>query len=121
MSQNKIFSSTEISDTDTLLELGARLARARLGSNRTQEEIAREAGVSRATIRRLEAGQSTQLTHLVRVLRALGLLPRLDALVPETPVRPLEQLERRGHRRRRASPRSSPRPRPGPWVWGEDR
>ncbi len=110
-----------LSDDELLGELGARLAHERLTRNLTQSALAAEAGLSRATVRRLEGGHSIQLAHLIRILRALGMTANFQALVPEPIARPLEQLERRGRRRQRAS--SNPRPEPedaGPWKWGED-
>ena len=79
-------------DAAALLELGRRLTRSRLDRNLTQAALAREAGVSKRTVERLEAGESTQLGNLLRVLRALGLLGRLDSLVPDSPPSPVEQL-----------------------------
>ena len=117
--------STTWTDQEVLAELGRRIARLRLERNLTQEALTEESGVSRATLRRIEAGHSAQLQNLVRILRVLDLLPRLDALVPLPRVRPLEELERRGRERKRAS--SSRRSKPedgkpsGPWTWGEDR
>ena len=72
----------ELTDRKILGEVGDRLARHRLGRNLTQAQLAREAGVSKRTVIRLENGESSQLTNLVRVLRALSLLGNLDALVP---------------------------------------
>ncbi len=114
---------TPASDAAVLAELGERLARARLSRDMTQQDLAREAGVSRATVQRLEAGQSTQLTNLIRVLRTLHLLQRFAGLLAETPVRPLQRL-RRDTPRRRAS--GQPRPtdddtaHPAPWSWGTE-
>ena len=110
------------SDDAVLAELGARLARVRLDRNLTQEALAADAGVSVSTLRRLEAGHSTQLTALLRVLRSLDLLANLDLLVPAPEIRPLEVLERGRHVRRRASsPSRSPAEPDRPWTWGEDR
>ena len=103
-----------------LAELGGRLARLRLDRNLSQSELAREAGVSRRTLVRLEAGESTQLTNLIKVIRALGLLPNLDAFVPPPTPSPLEQLERQGQRRRRASPRGEPDSSDAAWTWGDE-
>ncbi len=121
MAQNR--STTPIDDATqvSLRELGARLARERLRRNLTQESLAERAGVSRTTVRRLEAGHSTQLANLIRILRALHLARNLHALVPEPILRPMEQLERGDRRRRRAS---SPRARAGSprtWTWGDER
>jgi transcriptional regulator with XRE-family HTH domain len=110
------------SDSAVLADLGDRIARERLNRNLTQEALAAEAGVSRSTVRRLEAGESTQLTNLIRILRALGLLANFDALIPEPVVRPLEALERKGKERRRASsPARTIRRNKTSWTWGDDR
>jgi len=91
------------SDEAVLAALGERLARRRLRRDLTQQQLADEAGVSRRTVVRLEAGESTQLTNLVRVLRVLGLIEDLAALAPEPGPSPLEQLRNRGRERKRAS------------------
>jgi len=108
-------------DEDLLAELGTRLARERLSRNLTQSALATEAGLSRATVRRLEGGHSVQLAHLVRILRALGMTANFEALVPLPEVSPLELLDRRGKQRRRASTRTSEEETSaGPWKWGDD-
>jgi transcriptional regulator with XRE-family HTH domain len=111
-----------ISDLNTdeavLSELGARLARTRLEQNRSQEQVAAAAGISKRTLERIEAGASVQVPGLLRVLRALGLLERLDGLVPEPLPSPIDQLKREGRRRQRA--RSSRDPEPRPWTWGDE-
>lgn len=110
-------------DEVVLAELGARLARTRLERNLTQEQLATEAGVGRATVERIEAGQSTKVASVIRVLRVLGLLEGLDRLVPEPTPSPLERLKLRGKQRRRATGARASRPRteePGPWRWGDD-
>ncbi len=118
----RIRSVAEGADGEVLAELGRRLARSRLDRNWTQTELAQEAGVSRSTVRRLEAGESTQLTNLVRILRALGLLANLDALVPAPEVRPLQMLEREGRRRQRATGgRRKSTPRDSSWRWGDEK
>jgi transcriptional regulator with XRE-family HTH domain len=106
-------------DTAALLELGRRVTRARLDRNLTQADLAREAGVSKRTVERLEAGGSTQLGNLLRVLRALGLLGRIDALVPESSPSPVEQLRLEGRRRERAR-RAATRTGAKSWTWGDD-
>ena len=108
-------------DGAVLSELGARLARHRLDRNWSQEELAEEAGVSKRTVERLEAGRSVQLSNLLRVLRALGLVQALDALVPRTAPSPIEQLKLRGRTRQRASAERAPAPPASRWSWGDDR
>ena len=113
-----------VHDVIVLAELGRRLEHIRLGRNVTQEQLAGEAGVSRSTVVRVEAGQPVKLTAIVRVLRALGLVEQLDLLVPEPLPSPIELLRRQGRPRRRAAPRAQ-RPADvdaaagGGWSWGD--
>lgn len=109
------------SDTTVLAELGDRLARTRLERNMSQQQLALEAGLSKRTIERMEAGEESKLSNLVRVLRALDLLDRFDALVPEPLPSPIEQLKLRGRRRRRAGRSAARRAEPAePWSWGDE-
>ena len=101
----------ETTDQQVLAELGDRLARHRLNRNLTQDQLAREAGVSKRTIVRLENGQSSQVTNLIRVLRALGLLGNLDALVPAPSASPIEALKAKARHAAAPSP-ASKKPKP---------
>ncbi|HEX7029953.1 MAG TPA: helix-turn-helix domain-containing protein [Gammaproteobacteria bacterium] len=112
-----------LADTAVLAELGRRVAHRRVEAGLTQDALARESGVSKRTVERLEAGNSVQLTSLVRVLRMLGLLGKLEALLPPAVPGPMELLERGRARRRvrhgtgRGRARDSGR---GEWTWGDD-
>jgi transcriptional regulator with XRE-family HTH domain len=103
-------------------ELGARLARTRLEQNVSQEQLATEAGVSKSTVERIEAGREVKLTSFVRILRALGQLELLDRLVPEPLPSPIERIRIHGKRRQRAAePRGKHVPeQPAPWRWATD-
>ena len=108
-----------MTDPAVLAEIGQRLAQHRLERNLTQAELAKEAGVSKRTLIRLEGGESTQLTNLIRILRALDLLANLDAFIPPPVPSPIEQLRSEGKRRKRASRKAET---PGPdeeWTWGD--
>lgn len=113
-------------DETILHELGNRLARARLDRNLSQEQLATQAGIGKATLERLEAGAPSKLPTLIRVLRALDMLNGLESLVPATAGPSPLQLATRGRERRRATP-SKARPRPetrGPkkrQPWGDER
>ena len=91
-----------LSDTAALEALGSRLAAVRLKRNLTQTALAREAGVSRATIERLERGVGADLKLLVRVLRALELLEGFLAGIPTDEPSPMALLRARGKKRQRA-------------------
>ena len=112
--------SNDLADDAVLRELGDRLAGARLERNLTQAALAAQAGVSKRTVERLEAGQvAAQLSALLRVCRALGLLERFDALLPERTAGPIAQLKLHGRKRRRASGRPTKTSAPGEWTWGD--
>ena len=102
-----------------LRELGSRIARIRLSRNITQARLAKEAGASLGSIRRLEAGDNTTLDTLIRVLAALDLSDRLSDALPDPDVRPVERVKFRGNERQRARSRNSA-PRATVWAWGDE-
>ena len=112
----------QVVDAVILRELGERLTRRRLDRNLKQADLAAEAGVSKRTLERMEAGGATQLANLVRVCRALGLVERFEALVPELPPSPLAQLKLRGRQRKRAAsspPATAVQEPAGKWQWAD--
>lgn len=112
-----------MTDKAILAEIGVRLAKYRLHRNLTQGDLAREAGVSKRTVVRIEGGESTQMTNLVRVIRALDMLKNLDAFVPPPAPSPLEHLRVKGKERKRASPKP-PKPSQSKaakkWSWDDN-
>lgn len=109
-------------DETILSELGRRLARTRLERNLSQEQLAKEAGVSKKTVERLESGEAVKSTSLIRVLRAVGLLDALDRLIPEPLPSPIERVRLQGQRRKRASlpRRADSSLEPEPWRWADE-
>lgn len=99
-------------------DLGQRLTRLRLARNVNQQQIAREAGVSRRTVTRLENGQTVSLDTLLRVMRALDLIGRLNALLPEPHVRPIDRVRLKHKERHRA--RGKPTEPRAPWTWADE-
>ena len=92
-----------MTDEALLQELGRRIAQQRLDRNLSQAQLAEQAGISKRTLERLEAGASaTQLSLILRVLRQLDLLERLDLLIPEPQPSPLALLELQKAGRKRA-------------------
>lgn len=99
-------------------DLGTRLSRVRLSRNVAQADLAKEAGISISTLKRLEAGENTSLEAFIRVLLALRLGDHLSALLPDPAVRPVERVRMRGRERQRASGRREPIP-ASQWAWGD--
>ncbi|MBZ0265760.1 helix-turn-helix transcriptional regulator [bacterium] len=115
----KIKSTT--SDAAVLGEIGKRLAQYRLNINWPQHKLAKEAGISLPTIKRLEAGESVQALSLLRVMRVLELLPNLEVAIPEVLESPIQKVNRMGKRRKRASSINKTKPTSsGKWTWGDD-
>lgn len=113
------YEATAASPEADLKSIGARIAQLRLGRNLTQASLAKEAGTSVSSIKRLEAGGNTSLETLLRVLGALGLADRLLDALPDPAVRPIERVKLGGRERRRASG-TTPTPSASDWAWGED-
>lgn len=100
--------------------LGRQCEQLRLALDRTQSQLARQAGVSVRTVRRLERDGTVSLDTFVRVLIALGQAENLAALLPDTRIRPAEHSARRPRERQRASGRGANRAEAG-WTWGDER
>ena len=83
--------------------LGERLERSRLLRNIPQSELARQAGISPRTLRRMESGEGASLESFIRLLSALDLDGNLAALIPDHSVRPMERTRVAKTERMRAS------------------
>ena len=109
-----------LTDETILVEIGERLVRRRLEFNLTQAALAKEAGVGKRTLERVEAGATAQLTTIIRLFRVLGLLPILDQILPESKPTPIEVMTRKGKARKRASSRGRGSKKEESWTWGDD-
>jgi len=111
----------QATDEAILIELGGRLTRIRLERNLAQVQLAKEAGVSKSTVQRLEAGEvATQLSGFIRVCRVLDVIERFDLLLPEPVPSPVEQLKLAGRKRQRASAAMPAKPPAKKWQWGAE-
>lgn len=112
--------SSQLADQAVLHELGGRLAQLRIERNLTQAALAEEAGVSKRTIERLEAGEvATQLSGFLRVCRALGVLERFETILPESTPSPMAQLRQKERKRQRATGKKSTPNAEKKWTWGD--
>src|SRR3954454_10136504 len=112
---------SQLTDAAILQELGARLERRRIDSHLTQAQLAEEAGISKRTLERIEAGHRTDFALLLRVLRALKLVDGLESLVPDLPQSPIALLRRQGRGRKRvrgARKKTGQGASREPWKWG---
>lgn len=108
-----------MSDDAVLAELGKRFARRRIDMHLTQADLAREAGVSKRTVERLEAGEATQISSVIRVSRVLDLIPGLDQWIPEAGPRPMDLIKMQRKERKRVTPRRKDSDVTEKWTWDE--
>ncbi len=87
-------------ETAILAELGSRLARLRKQQGYSQQELATEAGLGVATLRRIEAGEGSQLDSWLKLLKALNMISGVNDFLPENLGSPMaEALSERSQRR----------------------
>lgn len=100
-------------------DIGDKIEQLRLSRNITQTELARNAGISERTLRRLESGDGATLDSFVRVLSALKLSQNLDLLVPDPRVRPIERVRTGGTERQRSRSAKTYQT-AKKWRWGNE-
>ncbi|MFT5655358.1 MAG: putative transcriptional regulator [Arenicella sp.] len=106
------------SPQQSIKALGQQLEQLRLSKNLSQSSVAAEAGVSRRTITRMEAGETVSLDTFIRVLKVYEVADRLANLFPEHDVRPIERVKLGGKQRKRAGSIKSSNTEA--WSWADD-
>ncbi len=94
---------SSLSDDAILSKLGEFIQAQRLLQNRSQQEIADAAGISRSTLSLLERGESVNLATLIQVLRVIDRLDVLTNFRTDTMISPLELAKQKRNQRQRAS------------------
>ncbi len=109
------------SDEAVLEELGSRIARYRLNRDMTQKALAKEAGISLTTMKRIELGEhATNIVNIIRILRALKFLENLELVLPPEPVSPLQRIRTQRKSRKRASSKQKTPEQERLWTWGDE-
>lgn len=93
---------TTMSDQALTETLGDFIKQNRLNQNRTQQEVAGKAGISRSTLSLLERGETVTLNTFIRVLRVLDLLHIMDTFEVKPQLSPLELAKMQRDQRKRA-------------------
>ena len=102
-------------------QLCKNLEAVRLMKNISQANLAKEAGISRRTVSRMENGKGVSLDTFIRVMQALNLTNELMALIPSSDIRPIERVSRKGPRKNASSPRSGKtQAAKKKWKWGNE-
>ena len=106
--------SNLVPEAEIIRELAKRLARLRKAQGFTQAELAKQAGIGVATLRRIEGGRDSQLETWLKILKVLDRMSALDALLPESFNSPMaEALAGKSRKRKKPSPSSAV-------VWGDE-
>jgi transcriptional regulator with XRE-family HTH domain len=95
-----------MSDKALTQYIGAFVRHKRMEQNKTQDELASSAGISRSTLSLLERGETVNITTLIQVLRVLDQLQTLSAFEVRETTSPLALARLQKEKRQRA--RSKP-------------
>jgi transcriptional regulator with XRE-family HTH domain len=93
----------EMSDGAILETIGAFVRQQRLNQNKTQAQLAHDAGINRSTLSEFEKGHRSTMDTFIRLLRVLNLLYLLGQFKAEPQVSPLQLAEMQLKWRKRAS------------------
>lgn len=97
-----------------------RIKEIRLAKNISQAQLAKDSGVTRKTIERLESGEGVSLDTFLRVLIALGVQKGLQNLLPDMSVRPVDRVRMQGKERKRSFPIRQHKHKNKKWSWGDE-
>lgn len=95
----------EMSDKSLMETIGNFIHSHRLNQNKSQEEVAVAAGLSRSTLSLLERGKKTRIDSLIQVLRVLDLLYIMDIFKIQDQISPIEYAKLKKKQRKQASPK----------------
>ena len=85
-----------------LSQIGQFIQDSRLQQNKTQQQLADAAGISRSTVSQLELGNGATLLSLIQILRVLGQLAVLQSFEIEQKISPLKLAKLEQQKRKRA-------------------
>ncbi|UOK42514.1 MULTISPECIES: helix-turn-helix domain-containing protein [Flavobacterium] len=91
-----------MSDSVLAQTIGVFVKHHRLTQNKTQEEVANAANISRSTLSLLEKGETITVPTLLQVLRVLDLLYVMDVFKIQEQISPIELAKQEQHKRQRA-------------------
>ncbi len=87
ITNNNIYS---ISDPAFMKRIGFFIKHHRLEQDKSQSQLAEEAGINRSTLSQFENGMNSNLLTLIQLLRALKMLHILDTFTVEKQISPLQ-------------------------------
>lgn len=103
MNDNSYIDWYSMSDKSLVETIGKFVQHHRLNQNKSQNEVAEDANISRSTLSLLERGEKVNLMSLIQVLRVLDLLFIMDAFKVNDEISPIEYAKLQKNKRSRAS------------------
>lgn len=97
--------------------IGAFVRHHRMEQNKTQDELATAAGISRSTLSLLERGETVTVTTLIQVLRVLDQLSVLRVFEVRETISPLALAKLQKEKRQRARSKSGKDENKGATDW----
>ncbi len=91
-----------MSDAALSQQIGAFVKHQRMEQNKTQEMVAKAAGISRSTLSLLERGETVTLATFIQVLRVLDQLHVMNAFEIQQSISPLALAKVEKGKRKRA-------------------
>lgn len=104
-----------MSDDALVKTIGVFVKHHRLKQNKTQQQLATEAGINRSTITQIEKGEKITLQSLLQVLRVLNLLYIMDIFKVEEQLSPLQLTKLEQNKRQRARNKTNPKTNKSDW------
>ena len=93
------------SDKSLMETIGNFIQSNRLNQNKSQDQVAAAAGISRSTLSLLERGEKVKIDSLIQVLRVLNLLYIMSVFKVQDQISPIEYAKLKKKQRKQASPR----------------
>jgi len=93
----------EMSDKSLMKTIGNFIQSNRLNQNKSQNQVAVAAGISRSTLSLLERGEKVRIDSLIQVLRVLDLLYIMDVFKVQDQISPIEYAKLMKKQRKKAS------------------
>jgi transcriptional regulator with XRE-family HTH domain len=94
-----------MSDKSLMETIGIFIQSHRLNQNKSQYQVATNAGISRSTLSLLERGEKVRIDSLIQVLRVLDLLYIMDVFNVQDQISPIEYAKLKKKQRKQASPK----------------
>jgi transcriptional regulator with XRE-family HTH domain len=95
--------SVSLNDQVLTAKFGKFVLHHRIQQNKTQEEVAKAAGISRSTLSLIERDGQTTLSTFIQVLRVLNLLYVMDTFEVSDEISPLAYAKMKKKAKKRAS------------------